>query len=385
MKILMVEWNGMGQKKIKKAFTSEGHNLVYFPLDIDKDNYYHNPEFARAFIEALRQQTPDIVFSVDFFPVISRECQKEKIRYVSWVYDSPHIMLYYEPVLNSCNHIYIFDRTLYLQLCSAGVSTVHYMPLAADADSPDDLEKRGELPFLYDISFVGSLYLEGEDYYGAMEPRLPDYANGYLDGLINSQMKIHGYNFIEESLGPVINDLDKALHISIPAESMQTRENFYAQCIINRRITAIERMDILDAIAQRHKIDLFTHYKGFTLPNLENHGKVDYDTEMPRVMKQSKINLNITLRSIQSGIPLRAFDIMGEGGFLLSNFQAEFLDYFVPGKDFVYYESKEDLLQKIDYYLAHEDERMEIAKNGHEKIAAGHTYRHRVREMLERV
>ena len=29
MKILMVEWNGMGQKKIKKAFTSEGHNLVY--------------------------------------------------------------------------------------------------------------------------------------------------------------------------------------------------------------------------------------------------------------------------------------------------------------------------------------------------------------------
>ena len=166
---------------------------------------------------------------------------------------------------------------------------------------------------------------------------------------------------------------------------MQTRKNFYAQCIINRRITAIERMDILDAIAQRHKIDLFTHYKGFTLPNLENHGKVDYDTEMPRVMKQSKINLNITLRSIQSGIPLRAFDIMGEGGFLLSNFQAEFLDYFVPGKDFVYYESKEDLLQKIDYYLAHEDERMEIAKNGHEKIAAGHTYRHRVREMLERV
>ena len=55
MKILMVEWNGMGQKKIKKAFTSEGHNLVYFSLDIDKDNYYHNSEFARAFMEALRQ------------------------------------------------------------------------------------------------------------------------------------------------------------------------------------------------------------------------------------------------------------------------------------------------------------------------------------------
>ena len=73
---------------------------------------------------------------------------------------------------------------------------------------------------------------------------------------------------------------------------------------------------------------------------------------------------------------------MGAGGFLLSNFQADFLDDFVPGEDFVYYESKEDLLQKIDYYLTHEKERQDIADNGHHKTAAGHTYRHRVREML---
>ena len=106
---------------------------------------------------------------------------------------------------------------------------------------------------------------------------------------------------------------------------------------------------------------------------------------MPLVFKRSKINLNITLRGIRSGVPLRAFDIMGAGGFLLSNFQADYLDMFVPGEDFVYYESKEDLLQKIDYYLTHEEERAAIARNGHDKVAAAHTYRHRVREMLERV
>ena len=103
---------------------------------------------------------------------------------------------------------------------------------------------------------------------------------------------------------------------------------------------------------------------------------------MPLVFKQSKINLNISLRSIKSGIPQRAFDIMGSGGFLLSNFQADFLDDFIPGEDFDYYESKDDLLAKIDYYLAHEKERQAIAKNGHDKTAAAHTYRHRVREML---
>lgn len=40
------------------------------------------------------------------------------------------------------------------------------------------------------------------------------------------------------------------------------------------------------------------------------------------------------------------------------------------------------MLQKIDYYLTHEDERIAIAKNGHDKVAAAHTYRGRVREML---
>jgi len=62
--------------------------------------------------------------------------------------------------------------------------------------------------------------------------------------------------------------------------------------------------------------------------------------------------------------------------------QAKLAD-FVPGEDFVYYESREDLLQKVCYYLDHEEERQAIAENGHNKVAAGHTYRHRVREMLD--
>lgn len=383
MKILMMEWNVVGEENIKKIFLSEGHDLAFFRFDNDKVNSYNDPELEYNLSKELRKVAPDIVFSFDFFPVISKECQKQGIRYLSWVFDSPHITLYSETVFNPCNLIYVFDKIFYSQLRDAGVRTVHHMPLASIADCADDQERMKDLPFIYDVSFVGSLYVEGKDYYDDIASRVPDYVNGYLNGLIVSQLKIQGYNFIEEALEPVINELDKALHISFPQNFMQTRENFYAQCIINRRITAIERIDILDAIAQRHKVDLFTHCKEFTLPNVENHGWIDYNTETPRVLKQSKINLNITLRSIQSGIPLRAFDIMGGGGFLLSNFQAEFLDYFVPGKDFVYYESKEDLLKKIDYYLDHEDERMEIAKNGYEKIAARHTYRHRVREMLD--
>ncbi len=100
------------------------------------------------------------------------------------------------------------------------------------------------------------------------------------------------------------------------------------------------------------------------------------------VYKNSKINLNISLRSIQSGIPLRAFDIMGCGGFLLTNYQGDFMEHFVPGEDFVYYENRQDLVEKVTYYLSHEEERKQIAQSGYEKVKQFHTYRHRVAEML---
>jgi len=65
---------------------------------------------------------------------------------------------------------------------------------------------------------------------------------------------------------------------------------------------------------------------------------------------------------------------MGAGGFLLSNYQADFLDYFIPDEDFVYYESEEDLCEKVEYYLSHEAKRKEIAHNGHEKVKQNHSF-----------
>ena len=95
---------------------------------------------------------------------------------------------------------------------------------------------------------------------------------------------------------------------------------------------------------------------------------------MPTVFQHSKINLNITLKTIQIGIPLRAWDILGCGGFLLTNFQQELCDFFIPGEDFVYYESPTDAIEKAAYFLAH---------NAFEKIAASHTFHHRVQSMFE--
>lgn len=81
------------------------------------------------------------------------------------------------------------------------------------------------------------------------------------------------------------------------------------------------------------------------LSGCSSKGTVSYTAEMPDVFYRSKINLNLTLRSITSGIPLRA-DILGCGGFLLSNYQPELCEYFTPDVDFVYFNDMDDLDQR---------------------------------------
>lgn len=382
MKILHIQWGICGTADIDEAFVAEGHEVVRFPFSKDQDVVY-NREVEKELTDALHREIPDMVYSFNFFPVISKVCAREDIQYIAWVFDDPCVFLYSETVVNSCNCIYLFDKELCSQFQKEGITTVHYMPLAANTERLDAMNKMLDTGYAYDVSFVGSLYLERHDFFDRMYDALPEYAKGYIRALMAIQLQIQGYDLIEASLAPVMADLCRACPIGIEPGSRVTREYMYTRCVIDQRLTSIERIDLLEAVAKEHPVDLFTYIRGLSMANVNEHGTVGYLEEAPVVFKRSRVNLNITLQSIKNGIPLRAFDVMGAGGFLLSDLQSGFLDLFVPGEDFVYYEDREDLVRKVDYYLKHETERKAIAQNGHDKIAANHTYKHRVREMLD--
>ena len=112
-------------------------------------------------------------------------------------------------------------------------------------------------------------------------------------------------------------------------------------------------------------------------------GIAEYTSEMPQVFRHSKINLNFTLRSIVSGAPLRVLDIMACGGFLLSNYQEDMAEMFVPNEEVVLFESEEDMLDKIAYYLEHDKERKEIARAGRERIKRDYNFVETFRKILE--
>ena len=136
-------------------------------------------------------------------------------------------------------------------------------------------------------------------------------------------------------------------------------------------------------LSDSFNVDMYTGSDTSSMPHINNRGFAKSLEEMPLIFNNSKINLNITAKSIRSGLSLRVFDVLGCGGFLITNYQAELPEFFEIGKDLVAYESMEDLKSKCDYYLKHEDERMEIANNGYETVKKLHTYDTRLIQMID--
>ncbi|MEG0962465.1 MAG: DUF3880 domain-containing protein, partial [Lachnospiraceae bacterium] len=312
-------------------------------------------------------------------------CHENNLKYVAYTYDSPLVSLYSYTVLYPTNYIFIFDKSTYLELKNSGISTVWYLPLAADTNRLSSMIPTPEQKAFCtcDVSFIGSLYNEEHNLFDRLVD-LPDFTRGYLEGIMAAQLEIQGYFFLEELLTDnVLKDMKAACEYNTQPDGVETDAFVYANYFIARKLTSMERQSLLHKVSTEFPLKLFTHKPACTIPNAQFMGTVDYYNTMPFIFYNSKINLNITLRSIHTGIPLRAMDILGSGGFLLTNYQEDFLDYFVPGEDFVYYENQQDLLDKIAYYLSHEEERQQIAANGFHKMEQHHTYVHRVKQILE--
>lgn len=392
--ILIFEYKNFGIADVKECFSKAGYK--YKIIETEKICNRLEKELDELFMElyedGIDNEKYDCVFTFNFSPVISNNCKKYGLPYISWVYDSPQVLLYSYTIINPCNYVFLFDKAQYIELKNVGINTVYYAPLAVNMDRMKSmLEKNVKLGhdsiYKADIAFVGSMYNEKHNLYDRLNG-VSDYTKGYLESIMKAQREVYGYFFLEHMLNDrIINDMKKACPLDTSKDGVETIEYLYANYFLARKMAADERHEIIEKIGKRFSkeyiINLYTPNATPDIQGVYNKGPVDYYDEMPYVFNNSRINLNITLRSIKSGIPLRCMDICAAGGFLLSNYQEDMYDVFVPGEDMVMYESVDDLVNKCRYYLEHESERRQIASNGTGKVSEKHTYDIRFKEIFD--
>lgn len=135
--------------------------------------------------------------SINFFPLVATLCHAHQIPYLAWCYDSP-----LEEKLEECfsydtNRIFLFDRIEAEHYQSLGYSRVYHLPLAVNTDrldrlqfSPAQMQKHR-----CDVSFIGHLY---ESPLQVLLYSADDYIKGYIEGILQAQLRVYGYYFIDE-------------------------------------------------------------------------------------------------------------------------------------------------------------------------------------------
>ena len=153
MRILFYQWHSFMNEGVERVFNQLG--VKYDTFFFQQTDWETDTGIVSLLEKKLKEKEYDIVFSVNYAPLVSMVCQREQILYVSWVYDAPIHIRDSESMKNSCNRIFFFDRIQAEGYASCGIAAYH-MPLAADVETFQQYKAKEQ--YRTDISLVGKLY-----------------------------------------------------------------------------------------------------------------------------------------------------------------------------------------------------------------------------------
>ena len=81
----------------------------------------------------------------------------------------------------------------------------------------------------------------------------------------------------------------------------------------------------------------------------------------------------------------KVFEALACRSFVLVDTQRDVFKLFSSGKELVGFDGNDDLNIKIEHFLSREEERREIAAAGYQVVIQRHSYRHRLKTILDRV
>ena len=382
MKILFYRYNNICERDVRQGFLELGAEI---------NELWHREgkpsDVIRAVTDELQKRPADLVFSIDFFPMVAESCRILGLRYLCWTVDAPVLTLFSAQAAYDCNRIFCFDSAQAAEISKLNPGHVFYLPLAVPVESRQEAVRACDRPERYAsrISFVGSLYEEQCDYDRCRN--LPERMAGFLEGVMEAGSRIHALYFPDQL---VTDEIAEIFHKCmdgfpvLPGESFLTDKVVLTQLLMANKMTAMERHRIVEKLGRTFGIDVWTGSDTSGMNGVNNRGFANTATEMPVIFADSDINLNHTMRGIRSGVSLRVWDILACGGFCLTDAQPDLYDLLPVGEALAVYEDEESLKDQVAWYLEHEEERREIAAEGLRIVREKHSYPARLLTLLER-
>ena len=239
------------------------------------------------------------------------------------------------------------------------------MPLAVNCHRLDQLCASAEQVESYrsSVCFLGSMYgtymTERPWFASQLAPKDLEYLMDYIE----KQTERYVHHTLWDDITP---EYIEAISSRTPSGVQIYRIPLIATC--SSIIAGRQRRKILNELAEHFPLTLYSGSIDNPVPKSIYKWRASYYSQMPYVFRYATINLNLTIPPIQTGLSLRVLDILGAGGFLLSNAQDELSEFFKVGTELDTYHTAEELNDKISFYLSHPDIAGQLARNGHDAV-----------------
>lgn len=387
MRIYFYQWGTFNEPVIEKTLRDLGHFVKVLQADELKDKT--TEEKIWAISKGADEYHADAFFSVDYFQTVAMAAKKLDITYYSWLYHIPQWSLFSYAAQLPNNRIITFDSAQMQELRQYNVNGMQYMSQAADKEllsnalasaTEEQIEK-----YKADVSFVGTLYESANNLFNRISPEAKE-KDIYKD--ILEMIKEKRFSYGKEVLGRGVTEemvefLLEEVEYGQDHFFFAKQEEIAIQSVLARKITVEERKLMARTLARKFDFKLYTVSNTEKFPEINNCGPVDFAKHAPLVYNGSKINIYVTPRAIRSGVPLRVLEIMACQGFVLVNYQEDLAKEFEDGKELVMYRSLDEMVEKVQYYLEHEEERAQIARAGYEKVMREYNYAEKLRRIFE--
>ncbi|MDO7906989.1 glycosyltransferase [Paenibacillus sp. JX-17] len=317
-------------RQIHILYVSSGKGFPYSPIDeaiiatlqtLAAKVSVTDPR--QPLVSQAQELCPDLLLALDGmeFPLDQIDAVRAMgIRTAVWLTDDPY---YTDMTLNMVVH---FDHVFTLEFNCVelyrqhGCPSVHYLPFAAFTQHYAPLATRSKVQ--KEVAFIGSAYWNRVYYFNPIMPRLMS-----KDTVINGIWwdRIPDYKLYQEKIG-----------LGTWLGPRDTSKIYNGSKIV-----------------------------------INLHRSIEDDSVNNNQLKMDGVSPNP-----------RTFEINACATLQLTDIRSDLARFYEPGKEIETYSSPQELMDKIDYYLAHEEERREIALNGLARTLRDHTYSSRLNEML---
>jgi spore maturation protein CgeB len=354
---------------------------------ITKVSDYTKDEKEDVLLDEIEEFHPDLLLTLNhthFSPEIISLLTVMKIPHVSWFVEDPFLWLQ-KRTLSPYYVLFICDRIYLRRLKEAGFEHVFYLPLGTNPKifkrielSNEDLER-----FDCNICFVGgSNWREYSKFYKNAS-RLAD--NSYHKALVERVVVTQAQNPILD-ISTILETIQENSEYRLNYGSFEEKK--YFETGLEYAAMAIYRSELLKKVAH---LGLYVYgdvdgwRRLISDKGVRFFSGLDYYRDLPRLYNAARISLNITVSKLKTGIGLRLFDISACEGFALTDYRSDLFRFFDPEEEVVCYKDEEELRELCEYYLTHPERRGEIAKRARARVLSEHTYKHRMKELIEKV